>query len=87
MILLFPHVTIGVWEIFMRIVREVVNMMKSVTPDAHYVALGLSLKHLLSYLGLNLDLFIRCLSLIYKGCIEVWVDQFAQEFFWSFVSH
>ena len=87
MILLLAHVAISVREILMWIIGKIVNVVKSISPDAHDVAVCLSLKHLLFNLRFDFYFLIGCFSLKYECCVKTINHKLLQECFWSLVSH
>lgn len=79
MILLLSHVAIRVREVLGGIVRQVINMVQCAAPNGHDVCAVL--RQLGLDLGLNFNLFIRRLSLVYNSRLKIWGDEPLKEIF------
>ena len=81
MILLLPHIAIGMGEVLMWVIGQVIDVVERIAPDADKIAARLSLLHLLPNTSFDPDFFVGCLSLVDDCGLHVWDNKLAQELF------
>ena len=85
--LLFAHVAVGMREVLVGVVRQVVNVMQSAPPNAHQLALRVCLLQLRFNRLLNPDFLISSLFLIDNCRLQSGINQLSDEVFRLFVRH
>ena len=83
----FARISVNVWVFFMGVIRQIVDVVQSCSPDANHANIGRNFVGKFSHLAFDLKLFIACFLLINYGVNAARIDQLADELFWFVVSH